>query len=635
MLVLDHADAGGRPAKMPRLNEGKESTPKPLGEDLVADLCKIIEQQSKEIATLRELSAGLRGTEAHVKATMQLNQEDKQRAKEAIAAVRADEAANAKQPVQAHVQAQPAVQAKPLFAVAAASPIAATLTPPPPLLTVTSSPRDYSDGCETPPTEDESAERERLALKRPRPQEFFSGLDALTAAADTACELPAPAAVDATPLPKPTDAEAPPRRCRDCGTTNTPKWRCGMTLCNACGLRNVKRNGGPRATAAPTVNRTDALVADYRFASEKLAVVTPKPVPNAMSKPMAPHDDSMAPQHAPFQSQQHLSTSMPPPNPMHAVALPGESNADARFNRAVNASGAPMPASMNGLQPRFGAVQHLVSTMRYAAPTQPAGANAPQQAHAASHPPANALMHEQPTSRNGAIRPTATYAAGFRPLGNARAPPAQAQHKQQPQMLQQQPQMATMQQMASSLPQQQMASSSPLLRSLSHAGARAAPFLHPQRPGPMRQLLQGDPSVRGPPALVDAGGRGVSSRNGRAPPFATLATELRAAHAQHVQHQGGQQRGQQQPLQHQHVSHHHSGAPHVHEQLPHGRTSLFHALPDASQSMAQSMALGTACRAKLLAAPPAQMRASGLAEHLALARPFAIGTTLPSRYVQY
>mmetsp|Transcript_60473 Transcript_60473/g.107149 ORF Transcript_60473/g.107149 Transcript_60473/m.107149 type:complete len:225 (+) Transcript_60473:117-791(+) len=31
------------------------------------------------------------------------------------------------------------------------------------------------------------------------------------------------------------------RMCTSCGTTTTPKWRCGMTLCNACGLRNAKK----------------------------------------------------------------------------------------------------------------------------------------------------------------------------------------------------------------------------------------------------------------------------------------------------------------------------------------------------------------------------------------------------------
>ena len=37
------------------------------------------------------------------------------------------------------------------------------------------------------------------------------------------------------------DANGVERRCLVCGTTETPKWRCGMTLCNACGLRNAKR----------------------------------------------------------------------------------------------------------------------------------------------------------------------------------------------------------------------------------------------------------------------------------------------------------------------------------------------------------------------------------------------------------
>jgi hypothetical protein len=45
------------------------------------------------------------------------------------------------------------------------------------------------------------------------------------------------------------------RQCAACGTTQTPKWRCGMTLCNACGLRNAKRrcssSGPARPKAAP------------------------------------------------------------------------------------------------------------------------------------------------------------------------------------------------------------------------------------------------------------------------------------------------------------------------------------------------------------------------------------------------
>ena len=37
------------------------------------------------------------------------------------------------------------------------------------------------------------------------------------------------------------DSFAPQRRCESCGTTETPKWRSGTTLCNACGLREAKK----------------------------------------------------------------------------------------------------------------------------------------------------------------------------------------------------------------------------------------------------------------------------------------------------------------------------------------------------------------------------------------------------------
>jgi hypothetical protein len=36
------------------------------------------------------------------------------------------------------------------------------------------------------------------------------------------------------------EAPAPWRRCRVCGTTDSPKWRQRNTLCNACGLRTAK-----------------------------------------------------------------------------------------------------------------------------------------------------------------------------------------------------------------------------------------------------------------------------------------------------------------------------------------------------------------------------------------------------------
>lgn len=53
------------------------------------------------------------------------------------------------------------------------------------------------------------------------------------------------------PPPPAANPDAPVRRCMACGTTETPKWRCSMTLCNACGLRNAKRVGPIRTVGTP------------------------------------------------------------------------------------------------------------------------------------------------------------------------------------------------------------------------------------------------------------------------------------------------------------------------------------------------------------------------------------------------
>ena len=72
------------------------------------------------------------------------------------------------------------------------------------------------------------------------------------------------------------------------GTTQTPKWRCGLTLCNACGLRNAKRrcSGTVRARLPP-----------------------PQAQPQAQAQP--PESPQLAlPAHHPAQLQQAL-----PPQP--------------------------------------------------------------------------------------------------------------------------------------------------------------------------------------------------------------------------------------------------------------------------------------------------------------------------------
>jgi hypothetical protein len=60
------------------------------------------------------------------------------------------------------------------------------------------------------------------------------------AAAQASKKGPKPPRARVPPPPKPAKPKpepATPPHCHSCGATETPKWRCGMTLCNACGLR--------------------------------------------------------------------------------------------------------------------------------------------------------------------------------------------------------------------------------------------------------------------------------------------------------------------------------------------------------------------------------------------------------------
>ena len=88
---------------------------------------------------------------------------------------------------------------------------------------------------------------------------FASGLDALMSAADAMPSEPLEHRTRGLadrrprgrpPRPTPYDDDGI-RKCAACGTTSTPKWRCAMTLCNACGLRNSKRVRARRAILAP------------------------------------------------------------------------------------------------------------------------------------------------------------------------------------------------------------------------------------------------------------------------------------------------------------------------------------------------------------------------------------------------
>ena len=80
-----------------------------------------------------------------------------------------------------------------------------------------------------------------------RGQELVAAAGALTALAASVqpalLALPTPAPAPARALHVRTDAadDVIVRRCLSCGTSETPKWRCRMTMCNACGLRMANR----------------------------------------------------------------------------------------------------------------------------------------------------------------------------------------------------------------------------------------------------------------------------------------------------------------------------------------------------------------------------------------------------------
>jgi len=81
------------------------------------------------------------------------------------------------------------------------------------------------------------------------------GLKVLTAAADAQMSREVVPAAEKKTL-KRKDGDTHTRKCLSCGTSETPKWRCGMTLCNACGLRTAKRcyNGRSGTTEQPSLS---------------------------------------------------------------------------------------------------------------------------------------------------------------------------------------------------------------------------------------------------------------------------------------------------------------------------------------------------------------------------------------------
>lgn len=100
----------------------------------------------------------------------------------------------------------------------------------------------YDDDGSEANADDENVSEEDGLLS----QTFTCGIEALTAAAVSRGEYDGGAAAEAKRPRKLTGTkreceEERVRQCSVCGTTETPKWRCNMTLCNACGLRSAKR----------------------------------------------------------------------------------------------------------------------------------------------------------------------------------------------------------------------------------------------------------------------------------------------------------------------------------------------------------------------------------------------------------
>lgn len=195
--------------KVPAVSDGivlpKQDSMQPVRKELVADLCKIIEQQSKEIASLRDSAASDKMAPAAATALVAVPQEE-------------EEAAQDSQDV----------------------PIAHSE------IARTTADEDGGFSSETPSTEDELPAPYGYVNYRKRPT---PGLDVLTAAATNIANAKVNKGEDGKGEEK-DQGQCAQRQCQSCGTTTTPKWRCGMTLCNACGLRSIKRQTTSRNVAA-------------------------------------------------------------------------------------------------------------------------------------------------------------------------------------------------------------------------------------------------------------------------------------------------------------------------------------------------------------------------------------------------
>jgi len=226
--------------------------------------------------------------------------------------------------------------------------------------------------------------------KRPRSggaTSYSCGLEALTAAADNA------EAAGGGAVPGKTSKQKPRKRsfklmqqdsgmiraCTACGTTDTPKWRCGMTLCNACGLRTAKEafagtaETGPmpgshppfvyRRPSSPGQTTNDAVAATSKkssmaqgnhYATAAGAHVVSAPHANMMPQgfyPAHPAQMGMAPQPMPSHTQMAPMAQHVPHLPMAASMSHAVSYAPAGYH--MGSQGGMMQNSLppNGMPP--------------------------------------------------------------------------------------------------------------------------------------------------------------------------------------------------------------------------------------------------------------------------------------------
>jgi len=94
------------------------------------------------------------------------------------------------------------------------------------------------------------------------------------------------------PAPTPPSDDNSGRVCTSCGTTSTPKWRCAMTLCNACGLLSAKKMQQATRNAAAAAHNPSLPAGGMPPVSARALPgphkATPYPKPPAAPAPFRP-----------------------------------------------------------------------------------------------------------------------------------------------------------------------------------------------------------------------------------------------------------------------------------------------------------------------------------------------------------